>query len=267
MRLRRGRLNILEFIDQEIVRKISIVQEESRPQRLKVEAWALSQARLKGVNVPRVLDYYRDSEGREVIILERIHGEYLSGCKFQENIRYLFDVGRQMVLLRKVSINYGWIDPTSMIGSSKDWKSFLLTYVQIYGERLSRENIIKEEHLQKVLDVINSNGLELSVPYLVHRDLKLSNIIKDKNEKIWIVDWENVILGDPIYDIALFRARYGHGLFWENLILGYGLDVSLQKYALYEAIGLIGLIDFYRKFQINYKGRQRQICKLIQRLG
>ena len=77
MKVRKGRLNNTEFINNDVIRKVAITQEVVRPYRLKVEAWALSQAKSRGVNTPRVLDYYRDSEGREVLVLERIHGKHL----------------------------------------------------------------------------------------------------------------------------------------------------------------------------------------------
>lgn len=267
MKLRRGRLNIIEFIDEKIIRKTGIIKEITRPYRLKVEAWALSQAQCRGVNVPLVIDYYEDRDGREVLVLERIQGRTLFNGYFKENANSLFNVGLQMALLHNISASYGWIDAISMTGSFKDWKSFLLTYVQTYGERLSKEKIIKEEHLQEVHNAIDRNELEISGSCLVHRDIKPANIIRDKNEKIWIVDWENAILGDSVYDIALFGARYGHGTLWKSLVSGCGFDVSSLKYALYEVIGLIGLIDFCRKHQINYRGRQNQLCRLIQRLG
>lgn len=70
MKVRKGRLNAIEFVDEKSIRKISVVQEKSRPYRLKIESWALSQARARGINVPRVLEYYRNTEGLEVIVLE-----------------------------------------------------------------------------------------------------------------------------------------------------------------------------------------------------
>jgi len=271
MKTRKGRLNKIEFIDDRIIRKIGVVQEEVRPHRLKVEAWALAQAKSRGVNTARVLDYYRDSGEREVLMLERIHGRHLLWRASQENFKCMYEVGTQVALLNNVPFHYnrgwGWIDPASMIGISKSWQSFLLFYVQTYHEQFVRKNILEEKHLQKVYSAISSINLDISEPRLVHRDIKPSNIIKDNNGKIWISDWENAILGDSLYDIATFGVRYGHGVLWKNLVLGSGSDTSLSKYALYEIVVLIGLIDFYREHQIRYRGRQEQLRRLIQRLS
>ena len=41
-----------------------------------------------------------------------------------------------------------------------------------------------------------------------HNDLWGENIIKDKNGKIWIVDWEYATMGDKHFDIAYFMEAY-----------------------------------------------------------
>jgi len=258
----------MEFVNEGIVRKIGVVQEEVRPCRLKVEAWALSQARLRGINVPHVFDYYRDPNGREVLVLERIHGKHLLRSISQENTEHMFRAGTQIALLSKAPLDcgWGWINPVSMTGISERWQSFLLFYVQTYYRRFIEENIIEEAHLQKVYRVIDSIDLNVLEPYLVHRDIKPSNIILKNDGTVWIVDWENAILGDSLFDLAIFGIRYGHGVLWKSFARGYGVDSLPLKYLLYEIIGLIGLIDFCRGYQINCQGRQEQLRKLIEKL-
>lgn len=268
MKVKRERKNVIEFVNEKIVRKISIVQEETRPHRLKVEAWALSRARERGINVPRVIDYFRDSEGREILILERIHGKTLPLKISKETIDCIFDVGRQMasLLLNDVSVNYGWIDPICMTGNSKSWLSFILAYTRTFGEQLVKEEIIKENYLQKVCRTIKLVELDISVPFLVNGDIRLPHLIRDGDGKIWIVDWENVILGDSLWDLAFFGVRYGHGTLWQNLRSGYGFSSLPQKYTLYETIALIGIIDFFQKNKINYSGRLKKLRQLIDLL-
>ena len=268
MKTRRGRLNTTEFVDDKVIRKIGMVREEVRPYRLKVESWALSQARLRGVNVPCVINYYLDKDGREVLVLERIQGNHLIRQCSQENILCMSKVCDQIISLSNAPLDrgWGWINPSTMTGVSDTWQSFLLLFVQTYHKTFIEKQILGESHFQivyRAIDSIDLNGLK---PCLVHRDIKPTNIINGEDGRVWIIDWENTILGDPIYDLATFGVRYGHGILWKSLVLAYGLDVSSIKYSLYEIIGLIGIVDFYQEYRINYRGRQKQLCKLIQRL-
>lgn len=263
MKTRRGRCNIVKFVNEKFIQKIGIVKEEVRPYRLMVESWAISQSRSKGINVPRVIDYYLNPKGQEVLILERIHGKSLSFNMLKSNANCILDVGRQMSLLNNIGVNYGWIDPISYKGSNENWQSFISWYTQTYGERLVEEKIIKENDFIKIYKMTEQIDLNISVAHLVNRDIKLPNIIKDNKGKIWIVDWENAILGDPLYDLALFGIKYGHGILWENLKLGYEIEQLPIKYDLYEIIGLIGIIDFYQKNNINHIRKLKQIQKLI----
>lgn len=266
MKIRQGRLNTTESVDEVIFRKVSSVLEGVRPYRLKVEAWALSQARLQGLNTPRVIDYYRNSEGLEVLLVERIYGEHLSRRASEENARVMLDVGSQMISLEGVSEGYGWINPDSMVGTSKDWRSFISSYAYTYGDRLISKGVIEKDYIQEVYKMIDRLDLDIPAPYLVHRDIKPGNIIEGHDGKTWIVDWENVILGDPFYDIAVFGVQYNHGILWEALVRGYGIDVSIPRYALYEIVALIGVVNFYQKYEIDCPRRKRQLRKLIQRL-
>lgn len=269
MKIRKGRLNITEFVSDEVIRKISAVQETVRPHRLKVEGWALSQAKIRGINVPSVLDYYQDKDGREVLVLERIQGQHLLWRCSQENIRCMSEVGEQILLLSNASLDcgWGWINPSSMAGVSESWQSFLLLYVQTYHKLFIEKNILEESHFQTVYRAIDSIDLSGLKPCLVHRDIKPSNLIKGNNGTVWIIDWENTILGDSLYDLATFGARYGHDILWDNLVARCEFDFSLPKYTFYEIIVLIGLIDFYREHKINYSGRQKQLRRLIQRFS
>lgn len=263
MKVRKGRRNILELVNEKIVQKIGVIKEETRPHRLKVEVWALSQARSRGINVPRVINYYLDQKGREVLVLERIFGKSLSLNSSKENTIYLFEVGRQLSMLGDIGVNYGWINPVSFQGNSKSWQVFILEYTKTYTQRLIKEGIITENDFLKILHAIGGENMDISTSFLVHRDIRLPNLISDSEGKVWIVDWENVLLGDPLYDLALFGTRYGHGVLWESLKSGYGFDHLLPRYILYEIVGLIGIIDFCRKNNINYKGNLKKLQRLI----
>ena len=79
-------------------------------------------------------------------------------------------------------------------------------------------------------------------------------------------DWENVVLGDPLYDLALFGVREGHRIFWEELVRGYRLDITSRRYLIYEAIALIGIVNFHHKYGYGMENKLRDIQMLIEQL-
>ena len=81
--------------------------------------------------------------------------------------------------------------------------------------------------------------------------------------KYWIVDWENSLMGDQLFDLAVYSAKFGRDRLWEGLADGLGnLGIESDKYKLYEVIALIGTIDFYRKQGINYSQKVRKLLRL-----
>lgn len=267
MRQRKGRLNITQVLSNGTVRKISRVKEKNRFFRLKLEWWALKEARVRGVNVPEVLDYFLDEKGREILITKHIIGENLSRSISQGNIDALGLVGTQMMKLKGGFDGFGFLNSDEMRGEYNDWHSFMHLFFKIYGGNLVRNMLISLSEFNYINNLIETLNLEIDEPFLLHRDIKSGNIIKDNEEKIWIIDWENIILGDPLLDLAQFGANYGHNALWQNLAKSYGSEVKNQKYLLYEVIILTGIIDFCQKYRIAYKRRVKSLRIKIKELG
>ena len=259
-------MNETRFINRNIVLKTGIIEETSRPSRLKTEAWALSLARNKGVNVPQVLNYYRNQNGEEVLQLTRISGSPLTTEECINDVNLLYQVGFQMNKLDTGLTSYGWIDTATSKGRHNGWESFLSAYLEQYGKRLLQEKIIEEEHLQKVRKGLEKVKLSIPTAFLVHRDLRFDNLLKDEKKLIWIIDWENAILGDRLYDLALFEIRYGKGILWENLAKGYDTEIQTQKYLIYKISALVGFTDFYRKYNLPYEAERQKLVRLISSL-
>lgn len=266
MEKRRERKNVIEFVDNQVIRKISMVRETVRLQRLEVEAWALTQVKARGINVPRVVDYYRNARNQEVLVLERIYGRPLSLCNPKEKTEALVRVGPQMVTLNNIAPNFGWINPITMQGDSVSWRLFISTYTQTYCERLVNNGILNREDASVIYRLIQDIDIDLSDSFLLNRDFRLSHFFLDNSDKVWILDWENVILGDPLYDLAIFAVRYGEGILCQNLQSGYNFEYLLLKYSLYKIIALIGIIDYCRKSGIDYSGKIKKLIKLISSL-
>lgn len=266
----RYKINATKRLNEKVIQKTAIVQDPLRPNRLAVEVWALYFALSKGINVPKVLDYRRNSRGEEILLLERIEGKSLAQDRNRKNADYLRIVAMQMLRLEVPNFSYGWINSKLGFGSHKNWVSFLETYIQIHGTPLANARVLPFDFLLKIRASLKSVDLSLSTSFLVHRDLTPWNILIGKDKKVWILDWGRVILGDPIYDLALFGVRYGHGLFWRNLARGYGFDIRSKKYPfdlperylLYEIIVLMALNDY--KYHLGHRIKPQQLLRLIE---
>jgi thiamine kinase len=48
-------------------------------------------------------------------------------------------------------------------------------------------------------------------PVLCHHDLNPLNLLRDRDGRLWLVDWEYAGLGDPAIDLASFASQHGLG--------------------------------------------------------
>ncbi|NGO43331.1 phosphotransferase [Streptomyces sp. YC419] len=56
------------------------------------------------------------------------------------------------------------------------------------------------------------SGLQERPFHLLHGDLHRENLIVDPQDRLWVIDWELAMFGDPLYDLAthLYLMRYPH---------------------------------------------------------
>jgi len=265
---RQGRLNRI-VVDSEKATKIAFVSENSRQKRLNRERWALETARLYGVLVPLVIDYYVDKideEEREILILRTIQCEALNFEKIDLNIQTMRMVGRQLSFLGPINnVGFGWPHPEYLKGEFETWQLFLCFFVKKYGKRLIRNKIISKRMLGDFLKVVMEFEFETHQAFLIHRDIKLSNILQTQ-EGPYIIDWENALLGDSLFDLAQYGANYNRDELWYGLADGFGFSGINTKYIIYEAIALIGVIDFHRKQKLDYSLKRQQLYSLFQEL-
>lgn len=263
-----GRLNITANDGEETtLRKTGKVIELERPRRLFVETWALKTARGRGLNVPVVLDYSRDEEGHETFAMERIQGVGLNEVQDEAVLAdCMFQVGEQLAALKNVSSGFGWVNPDTELGTYESWSEFLVEYAIIYATGLVEEGLLEASLEQKLVEQLRAENLDLATPMLVHRDIKWGNLVLDKTGKVFLIDWENAMLGDSLYDVAIFGVREGHGLPWSELARGLGIDASSKKYALYEAVALVGITEYHRKYETNAHIKAAQLKELIEML-
>lgn len=240
----RRQLNDVDVGRDEVV-KTARIQEVTRPHKLLVEAWAMREALLQGMRVPKVLDYYRNNLGKEVLVQERISGRSLENLRTEAATRAYREIGQQLAGRKCVYEKFGWIEPSSMTGVFSSWPEFLVAFASSYGEKLIRRKVVKHEDLGCIVSWLKSEGsIRLARSAIVHRDLTAGNIILSPNGA-YLIDWENAILGDPVFDLAVFRANYGADDRWQALVAPC-LPLEARTLHFYTAIALLGVIEFHQ---------------------
>ena len=102
-----------------------------------------------------------------------------------------------------------------------------------------------------------SGLLDNVYPSILHGDLNDANIFCDQGKIFAIIDWEDCLLGDPIYDIASWGTFFRNSERIELLIRGYKSITEIpndfwQRYWLYFLrISLAKTVHRYRFGAIN----------------
>ncbi len=242
-----GLRNLVEIGATEVT-KTAIRYESVRPKRLGIEAYALQKALEYGLAVPAVKSYGLNSKEQEYLILDKISGTNASETDIPLERVYEL-VGKQFAKIPLEYGTFGWIDPQSHEGSSSSWSNFMIQYITKYADRLRRRGEIDSNQTKRIISLVSQNVPNLKKSGLVHRDLKPLNIIV-MNGVPFVLDWENVMLGDPLFDLGVLHSRFSND---ERITKGfmYGLLGNAcsteQKRAItvYSLVNLVGSICFY----------------------
>jgi hypothetical protein len=208
--IHRGRLNeilITEQNERPFLIKRSRRYESARPRRLAIECWALNHARDLGLPVPAVITY-QGGGGGETIYLEQMSGHKLSEVVTELKLVAFYELGLEIgKLLKRSCKGFGWIDPESQTGVFTDWPAFLGSYVRRYSPKVIGEGIMSESEVKGIYTKLQDLPSVKST--LIHRDLKANNLLMKDGHLTAILDWENAILGDGLFDLAVLSARLG----------------------------------------------------------
>lgn len=143
--------------------------------------------------------------------------------------RYHSDEVLKSILQENKSSNYEVI-LVSFLQELRDWEQQVDNF---------SENKEAKQHLEKLIDGKPTNIADPSVP--IHADPNITNFILCK-EEIFIVDWDDIHLSDPMRDIGQFLWNYVSQDKWEVFFNMYGLKLtSERKYRLFWWISIMKL--------------------------
>jgi aminoglycoside phosphotransferase (APT) family kinase protein len=168
-------------------------------------------------------------EGVPVIILERINFLLLESVPVEEMPKYVPSMVRNLKELHKIKSE----SPGLLVGKKKDgetWKGIMLSIFD--GGDIDWNEVSKRESLDgklilasvdKMKTKIEKTVFDLKEYSLLHTDFNQRNLFVDPEhyEIAGIIDWEDAMFGDPIYDFARVRMYLWHFNFKEAAIHNY----------------------------------------------
>jgi aminoglycoside phosphotransferase (APT) family kinase protein len=238
------------------------------------ELWALNQARALGVPVPEVVfaDTTQCDYPAPYMIMRRLPGEsaFRAALTPQERAGILTQLGRHLRTIHGIPIaGAGYLESRdgAYSGRSPSW----WTYVQEeFAHRLTKlpptllSTSIKGSLEHQIGRIVA--GPEPDQAVLLHGDYQFKNFLVQDRQVTGIVDFENLLVGDPAFDFcALHYWSRDPATTVQHLLHGYGKIPSertlLRRLYFYELSLALEILWWENHFQ-NRAGLQATMIKL-----
>jgi hypothetical protein len=187
---------------------------------LYLDTWtgeALSQARLPAVAV-RHVDLSRTVVPFDYQILDEGPGRPLDRFNDDEPRmrRLLHELGRFVAEVHSISLSgYGLLDARPLAartgpprGMSNAWEEYIRLNLTRHVAACVTAGDLTAVAAQAVLAAFERHACCLQVPggVLLHGDLGSHNVLTDGDRLLGLIDWEDAVAGDPVYDIAFWAT-------------------------------------------------------------
>ena len=191
------------------------------------EQWAVSRAREKGIPVPDILEVGNSIIPVPYMITRKINGE--TAIHHTERNNIVQDMGRIAAEIHTIkTTSYGHVFDWSQntLSRNDNWKDFLKGELQAENRIsiLQKHKMLPDKVMRKIQQLLKDISNWNNKPCLQHGDLRLKNVMVDKNGNIMaIIDWENCIssisyfwdLSIALHDLSIDKQGYfleGYGI-------------------------------------------------------
>jgi hypothetical protein len=160
--------------------------------------------------------------------------EYIKGKNidnYNKELEYSYykkmfrELGKYIAQLNNIKIQkntYGWAgyfedSGIDSFSDRKDFKDYIYYMIKDSVDKIDKDNpmINQKENMIKTMRNIKDLDLDFESPCLTNYDIKFNNLILYKNNKNKIIksiiDWDNPILGTPLFNIIKIERRFVTG--------------------------------------------------------
>ena len=170
----------------------------------------------------------------------------------------LWNLGRFLARVHQICIDgYGLLDTIAPLqGCHRHWNDYLRVNLDVHIERCRQLRVIGPSEAERIREVFATpiGPFETVPSALLHGDPGSHNIFVKDERIACMIDWEDALAGDPVYEIAFwatFHPERRHGVFldgyrsvvelpddFEIRFWLYYLRVSLAKTVVRDRLGL-----------------------------
>lgn len=212
------------------------------------------------IDKPRAMDLSRSDCRSDLMIEQEARGVSLRTYDDDETklLPLLRDLGRTLAKVHRRKVErFGLFDVTKdgLIGSHPMWDEYLWTKLEAHVSKCVEIDAITDAEAKRILWIFDGcRGIfKDSKPSLLHGDPGSHNVFANE-EDITLIDWEDALAGDPVYEIAFwatFHPERRHAAFlngycevgelppdFERRFWLYYVRVALAKTVLRHRLGL-----------------------------
>jgi Ser/Thr protein kinase RdoA (MazF antagonist) len=108
-------------------------------------------------------------------------------------------------------------------GIHETWLKYMMLNMVSHIESCALIGVITQFEAKDVANALAKvDQIEVTSPVFLHGDVANHNTFVENNQITAIIDWEDCISGDPVYDIAYYGSGcYGHDNWFEAFLSGY----------------------------------------------
>lgn len=245
--------------------------------------------KLQSIGLPAIAIYYIDITRKlcrfDYQIMKKAAGVPLSTIEDQKEFEKSIEMlGKFVAKYHQIAIpKYGPLDIIKLIkdnvycGLHNSWKEYLLLNLKQHIKVCIAAKAISSQEAQKIYKKFEYiEYFDVKNGSLLHGDLGNQNVFFNKGQISSLVDWEDCIIGDPVYDIAYWGSfgRNDKPEILKVFLRGYQNKGSLPKdflikyWIYYLRIAIAKTVHRYKfKYHILGENRIKKALLKLDELG
>ena len=229
--------------------------EYGRANKVKKAAWCAERAASLGIPTNSVKAIHENDPYLGLFVVEKyLQGHEPNNLDQNERISTTKTLANYLAVIHKFQIaGAGEIDENGK-GQEDSWPIHISKWINYIEEQIGNNPnsklFIPSDLIARTFDDLRKNSwLIPNSNSLLHGDPNLKNTLIMGDGQVALIDWDNSLSGDPLYDVAYFESFH---------------DDSTLNQEMRRAYGQASGVDFYHAGVSNIKSRVNYYKKLIE---